>query len=133
MEIEHHTIIFDGVCNLCDSFVHYVIKRDADAVFRFAPLQSDVAQKLLTDHYGKPFGADTIVLIKNGVSYDQSDAVLEILTALPRQRFFRGILGVLPRPVRDFLYRVIAKNRYRLFGKKNQCMVPSEDVLDRFL
>ena len=133
MDKNETVIIFDGVCNLCDSFVHFVIKRDEDAVFRFAPLQSDAAQRLLADRYGKPFGANTIVLIKNGVSYDQSDAVLEILTALPRQRFFRGFLGVLPKPARDFLYRVIAKNRYRLFGKKDQCMIPTEDVLDRFL
>ncbi len=133
MEIKHHIIIFDGVCNLCNSFINYVIKRDADSVFCFAPLQSDVAQKLLAEHYGNPFAADTIVLIKNGVSYDQSDAVLEILKELPRLRFFRGVLGVLPKPVRDFLYRVIARNRYRLFGKKNQCMVPTEEVVDRFL
>ncbi len=133
MDKNETVIIFDGVCNLCNSFIQYVIKRDADAVFRFAPLQSDTAQHLLADRYGKPFGANTIVLIKNGVSYDQSDAVLEILTALPRQRFFRGFLGVLPKPARDFLYRVIAKNRYRLFGKKDQCMIPTEDVLDRFL
>ena len=133
MDKNETVIIFDGVCNLCNSFIHYVIKRDADAVFRFAPLQSDAAQHLLADHYGKPFEADTIVLIKNGVSYDQSDAVLEILKELPRLRFFRGVLGVLPKPVRDFLYRVIARNRYRLFGKKNQCMVPTEEVVDRFL
>ena len=132
-QLNKQVIIFDGVCNLCDTFVHYVIKRDVDAAFRFAPLQTDVAKKLLADHYGKPFGADTVVLIKDGVSYEQSDAVLEILRALPRQRFFRVVLKVLPKPVRDFLYKVVAKNRYRLFGKKDQCMVPATDVLDRFL
>lgn len=132
-QLNKQVIIFDGVCNLCDTFVHYVIKRDVDAVFRFAPLQTDVAKNLLADHYGKPFGADTVVLIKDGVAYDQSDAVLEILRALPRQRFFRVALGMLPKPVRDYLYRVIAKNRYRIFGKKDQCMIPTATILDRFL
>ena len=66
-------------------------------------------------------------------TFEEAKGLLEILKELPRLRFFHGFLRVLPKPARDFLYRVIAKNRYRIFGKKNQCMIPTEDVLDRFL
>lgn len=126
-------VIFDGVCNLCNAAVNFVIKRDPTGVFRFAPMQSDIAQELIAMHRGAEFDFTTILLIKNGTCHERSDAVLEIARELERCRFLFRILKLTPKPIRDFFYDAIAKCRYRLFGKRDKCIVPTQNVRNRFI
>ena len=126
-------VIFDGVCNLCNAAVNHIIERDPESLFRFAPMQSDIAKTLIAQHQGPGFDSETILFIKNGVCYERSDAILEIMKELSGYGFRVGILKLTPKPIRDGLYYLIARNRYRLFGKREQCMMPTQDVRDRFL
>ena len=128
-----HIVVFDGVCNFCVRSVQFIIARDPGGVFAFAPAQGDAGGALLAQ-YGKTSEAlDTIFLFKGGACFARSDAALEIA------KEFRGfwrllrICKLIPRPVRDACYAMIARNRYRLFGRRDDCMVPSRALLDRFL
>jgi predicted DCC family thiol-disulfide oxidoreductase YuxK len=125
-------ILFDGVCNLCNNAVTYVITKDRDAIFRFASLQSDKGKDLV-----KLFGLDpgklfSIVLVEDDRLFLRSDAILRIASRLDGWKWTRS-LTVIPRFVRDFVYNVIAGSRYRLFGRRAQCMVPSPELKARFL
>ena len=128
-------VLFDGVCNFCNAAVNFIIDRDPDHLFQFAPLQSEVAKELLRKHglkvaEGDP---DTIVLIDGDDAYERSGAALRIARRLasPWKVMFGFI--VVPWFLRDLAYIVIAKNRYRLFGKSDTCRVPTPDVRKRFL
>lgn len=127
-------ILFDGICNLCNGFVQFVIKRDPRGIFQFASLQSPPAARLLTDHPellgNKP---DTVVLIENGAIYTHSDVALRVASKLGGVWSVCLIGYVLPKPIRDWIYRLVARNRYRWFGKKEQCMVPTPAIRKRFL
>jgi predicted DCC family thiol-disulfide oxidoreductase YuxK len=126
-------VIFDGVCNLCNGWVRYIIKRDPEGVFSFASMQSDIAKELIEKHRGSEFELETILLIKNGICYDRSDAVMEIVRELPRCSLLFWIIRITPKHIRDFFYKGIAKRRYRLFGKRDHCMMPTQEVRSRFL
>ena len=129
-----HIVFFDGVCNLCNWSVDFIIKRDAEGVFKFASLQSDVAQGLLADHRADvDKGMRTIVLLKNDRLYYRSDAVLEICRDLSNPWPLLAIFKVIPRFIRDAVYRFISKNRYRWFGERNTCRVPTIEEQQRFL
>lgn len=126
-------ILFDGVCNLCSFWVGFILRRDAGKRFRFASLQSATGQRAL-GQAGLPGGElNTMVYVEGGRRYLRSTAVLRIARAM------RGLwpllypLIVIPAPIRDLLYRVIARNRYRWFGKRDACWVPAVEVRDRFL
>ncbi len=125
-------ILFDGVCNLCNAFVQKVIKADKKDYFRFASLQSEIAQELLAPYPGVQ-DLKTVVLIEDGRLYTKSTAALRISKQLS------GIWPVLqsgfifPRFFRDGIYNFVAKNRHRWFGKKDQCMVPSSGLKNKFL
>lgn len=127
-------ILFDGVCNLCNSSVHYVIKRDSKDVFRFVSLQSDLGQKIL-NHIGiANQKIDSIVLYQPGIAYYyKSTAVIEISKSL--QGFFNyGLLfRLLPSFWRDKLYDYIANNRYKWYGKQESCMIPTQELKSKFL
>jgi len=126
-------VIFDGLCNFCSSSVQFILKRDQQGVFRFAPLQSPIGSFLMQQHGLDPADAQSILLMKDGSTYAKSDAVLEIATELaPPWRFLRPF-AILPTAWRDALYDVIARNRYRWFGKRNVCYVPTADERSRFL
>jgi predicted DCC family thiol-disulfide oxidoreductase YuxK len=128
-----HIVIFDGVCNFCNGAVKFIIKRDPQGVFAFTPMQSELAQEL-TQRFSVPdVGTDTLVLIKKGECYVLSDAALEIARDLKGPWRFCYVFKVVPRPIRDAAYKLFARHRYRLFGKKNACMVPSAEVTSRFL
>jgi predicted DCC family thiol-disulfide oxidoreductase YuxK len=133
MHENRYIIIFDGVCNLCNGWVNYIIKRDPEGVFSFASMQGAIAEELIAEHRGAGFDFDTILLIKNGVCHARSDAIMEITRELPRCRFLFRVLRITPKSIRDFFYNVTAKRRYRLFGKRDQCMIPTEDVRKRFI
>lgn len=126
-------ILFDGVCNLCEGCVQWVIRRDPAGRFRFAPLQSDVGASLLAqcDLEGDPL--DGIVLVDDGRCYRKSDAVIRIAGRLGLPYRLLAPARVVPRPLRDLVYDAIANRRYDWFGKKDECMRPTPDIQDRFL
>jgi len=109
----HPIVLFDGVCNLCDGFVQFVMKRDKAGEFRFAPLQSEAGRTLLSHFNLDENAMDTVILIENGAIHTKSTAALQF--------------------IRNNIYDFIAKNRYRWFGKKDACMIPTPEVRARFL
>lgn len=129
-----NVVFFDGVCNLCNWSVDFIIKRDTEGVFKFASLQSDVAKGLLDEHRSiVDNGMRTIVLLKNDRLYYRSDAVLEICRDLSNPWPLLSMFKVIPRFIRDAVYRIISKNRYRWFGQRNTCRVPTVEEQQRFL
>ena len=129
----HPVLLFDGVCNLCNAAVNFVIDRDPEAHFRFASLQSEAAAQLLAPHGLSTDDLDSVVLVADGQAYRRSRAVLETLRRLGGPWSWLYALVVLPRPVRDWLYEQVAVRRYRLFGKRDVCRVPTPDLQARFL
>jgi predicted DCC family thiol-disulfide oxidoreductase YuxK len=129
----YSVILFDGVCNVCSGSVRFILPRDRRARFRFASLQSDAAARLLTACGRPPGSLDSLVLIEDGRCYERSDAVLQIARRLPFPWKLAGGLRIIPRPVRDGLYRSFAARRYRWFGKKDACDLPPPGWRGRFL
>lgn len=123
-------ILFDGVCRFCDASVQFIIKRDRGQ-FHFASLQSDVGQQLRAQYHLQD--VDSVVLIENGNAYTQSAAALHITKQLSGlwKLFYLAI--VVPRPLRDAVYALVARNRYRLFGKKDVCSIPTAADRSRFI
>jgi len=133
LENLRHIIIFDGKCNLCNSSVNFIIKRDRKALFLFTPLQSEVSQGLMCKYKIEGLGSDSIVLIKNEKVYQRAEAVFEICKDLNGYYFLLRIFRIFPTSLTDFLYNLIADNRYKIFGEKAECTIPSEEVNSRFL
>jgi len=125
-------IFFDGVCNLCNSSVQFIIKKDAKAVFKFASLQSDFALETLATYSVSTRNLDSIVLLDSGKVYFRSTAALRIVRHLPYWRFLYFLI-IVPTPLRDWIYNLVAQNRYRWFGKKDACMIPSPELNQRFI
>ena len=125
-------ILFDGVCNLCNSSVQFLIKRDPAGKFRFASLQSARGQAELKRFNLPPDRLYSIVVIEGDKCYDRSNAALKIATALGGIWSLFNILYIFPRFLRDPVYDLISKNRYRLFGRQNECMIPTPELKARF-
>ena len=128
------TILFDGVCNLCNGFVQFVLRHDPEEYFRFSSLQSEAAAALLAAHGSAPvMEPETVMLIENGKVYTHSEAALRILRRLsgPWSWLYAGM--VVPRVLRDAVYRIVARNRYRWFGRQESCMLPTPALKARFL
>lgn len=125
-------ILFDGVCNLCNSSVQFIIKRDPKGFYRFASQQSDIGQAYLSK-YNLGGYADSFVLIEDDRVYLKSDAALQISKNLAGVWKVFYLLKIVPRPLRDLVYNFIAKNRYKWFGKKESCMIPTPDIKSRFI
>ena len=125
-------ILFDGVCNLCDRFVQFVLARDWKEQFRFASLRSPAGRQLLEGFETAP-REDSIVLIADGVACAKSSAALRIASRLSGLWPVLKILQIVPRPIRDWAYDVVAKNRYRWYGKSPACMIPTPEMRSRFL
>jgi len=130
---DHPVVLFDGVCNLCAGSVKFLIERDPEGVFRFAPLQSAVAEQLLADHEIDPSALDSVVLVEDGEVYTKSDAVLRAARHLGGIYRLLPPFGVVPRRLRNAVYDFVAARRYGWFGKKDQCMMPTPDISSRFL
>lgn len=131
-------ILFDGVCNLCNGFVQFVIRHDPAGRFRFAALQSAEAQALLAAQGLPPASLptadpDSVLLLSDGRLYSHSTAVLRIAHGLGGFWRLAGVGWVLPRPWRDALYRFVARHRYQWFGRQESCMLPSPALRGRFL
>lgn len=131
--MDHPTLLFDGYCNLCSGSVLAVIKRDPQAMFRFASLQSPLGRSLLDQHDLNPDEINSVVLIHEKSFSLKSDAVLDVFQLLGG--FYRpmAIVKFLPTSFRNRIYDWIAKNRYVWFGKKDVCMIPTPELEDRFL
>lgn len=129
----HPIILFDGVCNLCNSSVQYVIKHDRDALFRFASLQGETGQQLLKQYDLSTNDMNSFVLISDNKAYTRSDAALNVAKQLTG--FTKILYGfiIVPPFIRNAVYNHIAKNRYKWFGKKDSCMIPTAALKSRFL
>lgn len=132
-------ILFDGVCNLCNGFVNFVIDRDPDGVFRFAALQSEAGWQLVRDHGavssagGEAALLQSVILIENGTLYRRSTAALRIARHLTPPWPLLYAFIVVPKPIRNAVYDQIAARRYDWFGQRDQCRVPTPALKDRFL
>jgi predicted DCC family thiol-disulfide oxidoreductase YuxK len=131
--VEHDVILFDGVCNMCDACVRFVIRRDRARRYRFAPLQSSVARRILADVALDAETLDSMVLVEGGRAFERSDAALRILRRLGGGWAALALLRVVPRFARDGLYDWIAGHRYRWFGRQAACMVPTRELRALFL
>lgn len=129
---QHPIILFDGVCNLCNGMVKFIILRDARGQFQFASLQSTAAQNLLEAQGVSGDVMDTVMLLDGQHVYSKSDAVLHMFRGLSGRWPILFYLVVIPKPIRDFVYDLVAKYRYRLFGKRDTCMIPTEAIRSRF-
>lgn len=159
LRVDKTVVLFDGMCNLCNGAVQFILRHDSKGQFRFASQQSEAGQRLLAQH-GVPASdaladrivviegdkvwlqtegasrkgiADSIVVIEGDRSWLESDAALHILHRLGGAWSFFYIFRWLPKPFRDAVYRWVARNRYRIFGKRENCMVPTPELRNRFL
>jgi predicted DCC family thiol-disulfide oxidoreductase YuxK len=138
-------VLFDGVCNFCDASVNFIIGHDKTGYFKFAPLQSEEGARLANQHGFQSATADagdassdlipidSVILVEDGMASTHSTAALKILKRLRAPWSWAYAFIIVPRPIRDWAYRLFAKYRYRIFGRKDQCMLPSPDVRARFL
>ncbi|OIJ19289.1 thiol-disulfide oxidoreductase [Anaerobacillus alkalidiazotrophicus] len=125
-------ILFDGICNFCNHSVRFIIKRDKNAVYKFASLQSNIGRELVSKH-NIPTNIDSLILIENNQCYYQSTAALKICKHLKGAWKLLYCLLVVPRPIRNYLYHIVAKNRYKWFGQTDSCLLPSPELKKRFL
>ncbi len=127
-------VLFDGVCNLCNGAIQFIIKRDNSDIFRYAALQSDIGKQLVSERNIDISKVDSIILIDPGVVYYiKSTAALEIGKGLKGYRTISSVLLWFPSTLRDIVYDFIARNRYQWYGKKEECMVPSPELKAKFL
>lgn len=131
--MENPIILFDGVCNFCNASVLFVLKRDKKAVLRFAPLQSPAGRRILERYHFPTDDFDTMLLVESDRIYMRSSAALRIVKALGGLWFLLYACILIPKPVRDLLYNVIARNRYKWFGKRETCMIPTPEMKTRFI
>jgi predicted DCC family thiol-disulfide oxidoreductase YuxK len=128
------TILFDGVCNFCNASINFIIDRDSKSIFQFAALQSEVGQELLIKHHLKTTDFDTVILINDeNKIYQKSDAALEIARNL--DGFWKVLYAfkILPSFLRNPIYDLVARNRYRIFGRTDACRIPTPELKARFL
>lgn len=125
-------VLFDGVCNFCNGSVNFIIRNDPDKRFRFAPLQSDVGQKLRAK-FDIGEDVDSIILVEDEQAFMHSTAALHIARGLGGIWSIGYVFILIPAFIRDWFYKLFAKYRYKLFGKRDVCMMPTADVRGRFL
>lgn len=133
MSRQQSVILFDGVCNLCNTSVDFVLKRDKQDRFLVGALQGEEGQKILSQFDADPSYLDSLVLVEHGEIYYRSTAALRIAKQLPGLWPLLYGLIILPRPVRDGIYDWIGRNRYRWFGKKETCRLPTPEEKAKFL
>ena len=126
-------ILFDGVCNFCNYWVNFAIERDPEKTLRFTPLQGETAKQLLPQFHIDPTALSSVIFIDSGKAYTQSSAALRICKHLDGGwKLFYGLM-IIPKFIRDFFYNIIARNRYKWFGRKESCRVPTPELRERFL
>ncbi len=131
--MDRPVILFDGVCNLCNGAVQFIIKHDKKKEFMFASLQSETGQKLLVQYNFPVDKLNSFILVNNGKAYTRSTGALKIVQKL--NGFWPILYGfiIIPKIFRDSIYNLVAKNRYKWFGKKDACMIPTPELKARFL
>ncbi len=132
-DLVRHIVLYDGVCNLCARTVRFIIQRDPAGYFCFASIQSTVGKVFMQKYLGSATEVGSVVLIANEKAYVRSDAALLILRHLPGAWRFLSYLMIVPRPLRDLVYRSIARYRYRLFGVRATCLLTLPEWEGRFL
>jgi predicted DCC family thiol-disulfide oxidoreductase YuxK len=132
-EVGHPVILFDGVCNLCTASVQYVIKHDPEHIFHFASLQSGFGKKVLTDFNLAVNDFNSFILLSNSKIYDRSTAALMVAKRLKGPVGLLYIFIVIPKFIRDLVYGFIAKNRYKWFGRKTECWLPTAELKQLFV
>ncbi len=126
-------VLFDGVCNLCNGAVHFIIRNDKKNVFMFTPLQSVAGQKLLAQYDFPLDELNSFILIYNGKAYTKSTGALMVAKKLNGLWPLLYSYIIIPKFIRDSIYTFIGTNRYKWFGKKNECMIPTPQLKARFL
>jgi predicted DCC family thiol-disulfide oxidoreductase YuxK len=126
-------VLFDGVCRFCNGWVQFILRHDKHDAFRFAPLQSDIAQSLLASNQLQDDSLDSVILLEGSKVYTHSSAVLQIFNRLGGAWRLLAVFKVVPPSIRDVLYRAIAKRRYKWFGKYDSCMIPNEKIRRKFI
>lgn len=125
-------LLFDGVCNLCNVFVDFILRYEIDSRFLFASLQSDKGREL-TEKYHLSKDIDSVIVIKSGAAYSHADAVFQVLDVLPWYFKIIKVFKIIPNKLLIAGYKLIAKNRYRFFGKRETCRLPKKEERVRFL
>lgn len=134
MEKGKKIVLFDGVCNLCNNAVQFIIKQDTEDIFRYAALQSEVGQHLTSERGIDTSTIDSIILIEPGIAfYTKSDAALEIGSHLKGYRTLSKFFKVFPGGLRNAVYDFVARNRYKWYGKQDACMIPTPELKAKFL
>jgi len=126
-------VLFDGICNLCNGAVLFIIKRDKAGKIRFASLQSDVGRDQLVRNGLDPDALHSVIVVENGKLFQKSDAVLRIAARIDGPWRWLRIFQIIPRFLRDILYDLVARFRYKIFGKKDACMIPTPELKKRFV
>lgn len=126
-------VLFDGVCNFCDGSVRFMIARDRAGYFRFAARQSETGERLMAEFGIDPDVTDSVILIEDGKAYAHSSAALRISRKLDGLWPALYAFVIVPRPLRDAAYKLFARYRYQMFGKKDECMLPSPEIRARFI
>ncbi|MCG3166880.1 MAG: hypothetical protein POELPBGB_02663 [Bacteroidia bacterium] len=132
-ELNHPVILFDGVCNLCNSSVQFIIKRDKKNIFRFASIQSEFGQRVIKRFGLADKNIDSIILFENDSVKIKSDAVIKIARQLGGIYSLLYVFNIIPEFIRNSVYDIIARNRYQWFGKKESCMIPTPDLKKLFI
>ncbi|WP_273566945.1 thiol-disulfide oxidoreductase DCC family protein [Maribacter halichondriae] len=134
MKKDKKIILFDGICNLCNRSVQYIIKRDKKDVFRFTALQSEIGEKLVSERKIDTSKVDSIILIDPGVAYyTKSEAAIEIAKEIGGLWSVFRLFQWVPASIRNIVYDFVARNRYSWYGKKDQCIVPTPEIKAKFL
>ena len=129
----HEIILFDGICNFCNSSINFVIDHDPEKHFKFVPLQSEIGQNILIKFHKNTKDFNSVILLKDNQLYEKSDAALEITKHLSGFWKYLSVFRILPTFFLNFFYDIVAKNRYRIFGKSDSCRMPTAELKERFL
>jgi predicted DCC family thiol-disulfide oxidoreductase YuxK len=133
VRVQTPLILFDGVCNLCNGWVRFIVRRDPKGIFSFAAQQSPVGQATIRDRMSDAPVLSSVVLIDDNSIYTESDAILQIVGRLAPPWSWMALLSIIPKRIRDTCYRIIARHRYQWFGRTDVCQVPSADIRSRFI
>jgi len=131
--LKQNIIIFDGVCNFCNKSVNFIINKDPNCHFIFTALQNKSAEELIIKYKVINYDIGSIILIKNEKYFLRSEAVFEIIKDLSGYWYLFGVFRIIPLGIRDYIYKLVSKNRYKFFGKKDSCMIPTKELQKRFL
>ena len=129
----NHVIFFDGICNPCNSSINFVIDRDPKEYFKFASLQSPIAKEILSAYEVNSIDLESIIFYSNHKVYHRSRAALEIVKRMKGAWPILYIFIIIPKFIRDFFYNLVARNRYKWFGKQDTCRIPTPDIKSRFI